>query len=79
MALMALIPEHREGGRQISEFETNLVYRESYRTGSAIQRNPVLKPKQNKPTKQLKTKVVVRNKAHGCLYTHKLTYKNNIH
>jgi hypothetical protein len=28
-------------GRQISEFEASLVYRLSYRTASATQRNPV--------------------------------------
>jgi hypothetical protein len=42
-------------GRQISEFEASLVYRVSSRTARAIQRNPVLKNKQNK-TKQNKTK-----------------------
>jgi hypothetical protein len=38
-------------GRQISEFETSLVYRVSSRTARAIQRNPVLKKKKktNKP------------------------------
>ena len=30
-------------GRQISEFEASLVYRVSYRTTRATQRNPVLK------------------------------------
>jgi hypothetical protein len=39
-------------GRQISEFEANLVYRVSSRTARAIQRNPVSKNK----TKQNKTK-----------------------
>jgi hypothetical protein len=36
-------------GRQISEFEASLVYRESSRIARAIQRNPVSK-KQNKTT-----------------------------
>jgi hypothetical protein len=30
-------------GKQISEFEANLVYKVSFRTARAIQRNPVLK------------------------------------
>jgi hypothetical protein len=34
--------------RQISEFETNLVYRVSSRTARATQRNPTSKPKTNK-------------------------------
>jgi hypothetical protein len=34
-------------GRQISEFEANLVYRVSYRTARATQRNPVSKNKNN--------------------------------
>jgi hypothetical protein len=33
-------------GRQISEFETSLVYRVSSRTARAAQRNPVSKNKQ---------------------------------
>jgi hypothetical protein len=52
-------PSTLEGGRgrQISEFEASLVYKVSFRTASAIQRNPVSKnkTKQNK-TKQNKTK-----------------------
>jgi hypothetical protein len=43
-------------GRWISEFEASLVYKVSFRTARATQRNPVLKKtKQNKtkkPTKQ---------------------------
>jgi hypothetical protein len=35
-------------GRWISEFEASLVYRVSFRTARAIQRNPVLKNKQTK-------------------------------
>jgi hypothetical protein len=44
-------------GSRISEFEESLVYRVSYRTARATQRNPVSKnkTKQNK-TKQNKTK-----------------------
>jgi hypothetical protein len=45
----------RGRGRQISEFEASLVYRVSSRTARAIQRNPVLKKKQNE-TKQTKKK-----------------------
>jgi hypothetical protein len=44
-------------GRQISEFEASLVYRVSFRTARAIQRNPVLeKTKQNKKPKTTTTK-----------------------
>jgi hypothetical protein len=50
-------------GRWISEFKASLVYKMSYRTARAIQRNPVSKnqktpkTKQNKnPEKQNKTK-----------------------
>jgi hypothetical protein len=35
-------------GRQISAFEASLVYRVSFRTARATQRNPVSKTKQNK-------------------------------
>jgi hypothetical protein len=35
-------------GRQISEFEASLFYKVCSRTARAIQRNPVLKTKQNK-------------------------------
>jgi hypothetical protein len=38
-------------GRQISEFKASLVYRVSFRTARAIQRNPVSKNK-NKLTKK---------------------------
>jgi hypothetical protein len=44
----------RGRGRQISEFEASLVYKVSFWTARAIQRNPVWK-KQNK-TKKNKTK-----------------------
>jgi hypothetical protein len=39
-------------GRQISEFEASLVYRVSFRTARATQRNPVLKT--NKQTNKQK-------------------------
>jgi hypothetical protein len=42
-------------GRQISEFETSLVYRASSRTAMAIQRNSVSKKKKKK-TKNKKRK-----------------------
>jgi hypothetical protein len=42
-------------GRWISEFEASLVYKVSFRTARAIQRNPVSKTKKNK-TKQNKNK-----------------------
>jgi hypothetical protein len=41
-------------GRRISEFEASLVYKVSYRTARAIQRNPVSKKK--KKTKKRKKK-----------------------
>jgi hypothetical protein len=37
-------------GRQISEFEASLVYKVSFRTARAIQRNPVWKKQTNKTT-----------------------------
>jgi hypothetical protein len=51
--------QHSGGrGRRISEFEASLVYKVSFRTARATERNPVLKnqkPKQNKTqTKQNK-------------------------
>jgi hypothetical protein len=39
-------------GRQISEFEDNLIYKVSSRTARAIQRNPVSKNNNNKTNKQ---------------------------
>jgi hypothetical protein len=39
-------------GRQISEFETSLVYKVSSRTTRATQRNLVSKKKKNKKTKK---------------------------
>jgi hypothetical protein len=45
-------------GRQVSEFEANLVYKVSSRTARALQRNPVLKNK----TKQNKRKIKQTNK-----------------
>jgi hypothetical protein len=45
-------------GRQISEFEANLVYRVSSRTARATQRNPVSKKKKKKEKrKEKKTRV----------------------
>jgi hypothetical protein len=38
-----------------SEFEVNLVYRVSYRTARASQRNPVLKNQKKKKEKKKKT------------------------
>jgi hypothetical protein len=43
-------------GRQISEFEASLVYKDSSRTVRATQRNPVLKNKKQK-TKQQKKRI----------------------
>jgi flagellar biosynthesis/type III secretory pathway protein FliH len=43
-------------GRRISEFKASLVYTESSRTASAIQRNPVSKKTKTKTKKQNKTK-----------------------
>ena len=40
---MPLIPALRGRGRRISELETSLVYRASFRTARATQRNPVSK------------------------------------
>ena len=54
MVAHAFNPGHVGGrGRRISEFEANLVYRESYRTARTTQRNPVSK---NNKTKQNRTK-----------------------
>jgi hypothetical protein len=44
--------------RQISEFEASLVYKVSYRTDRAIQRNPC----PEKTNKQIKTKNKNKNK-----------------
>jgi hypothetical protein len=41
-------------GRQISEFEADLVYKVSSRTARAIQRNPVLKNQNEKKKKKKK-------------------------
>jgi hypothetical protein len=38
--------------RQIAEFEASLVYRVSFRTARAMQRNPVSKTNQNKTNKK---------------------------
>ena len=52
MVAHAFNPSSR--GRWISEFEASLVYKLSFRTARAIQRNPVLKNK-NKQTNKQKT------------------------
>jgi hypothetical protein len=41
-------------GRQISEFEATLVYRASFRTARATQRNPVSKKQKTKPKQKKK-------------------------
>jgi hypothetical protein len=46
-------------GRQISEFEASLLYRVSFRTARAIQRNPVSKKTK---TKTNKTKTLIHIK-----------------
>jgi hypothetical protein len=53
-------------GRHISEFEANLVYKESSRTTRVIQRNPVLKNKKNnkKRKKRKKNKTKQKNSKH---------------
>jgi hypothetical protein len=47
------------GGRSrwISEFETSLVYRVSFRTARATQRNPVLKKKKRKKKKEKRKEI----------------------
>jgi hypothetical protein len=46
--------QHSGGrGRWISEFEASLVYRASFRTPRATQRNPVLKTKKKKQNRGL--------------------------
>jgi hypothetical protein len=46
-------------GRQISEFQANLVYKVSSRTARATQRNPVLENQTNKQTKKTPRRKVV--------------------
>jgi hypothetical protein len=41
----------RSGGKQISEFKANLLYRVSSRTARATKKNPVLKRKKKKKKK----------------------------
>jgi hypothetical protein len=48
----------------ISEFEASLVYRVSYRTARAIQRNPVSKNKNKTKQKDKKQKI---KKEEGCI------------
>jgi hypothetical protein len=47
-----LIPALEGRGRQISEFEASLVYRVSFRSARATQRNSVSEKKPNQPTNQ---------------------------
>ena len=60
MVVHAFNPSSQEGrSRQISEFEASLVYKVSFRTARATQRNPVSKKrkekqKQNKQKTDLK-------------------------
>ena len=42
----------RSGGKQISEFKANLLYRVSSRTARATKKNPVLKRKKKKKKKR---------------------------
>ena len=42
MVVPAFNPSMKSKGRRISEFEASLVYRVSFRTARATQRNPVL-------------------------------------
>ena len=51
-----LVPALGGRGRQISEFEDNLVYKVSSRTVRATQRNPVSKNKQTKNKTKTKNK-----------------------
>jgi hypothetical protein len=60
-------------GKQISEFEANLVYRVSSRTARAIQRNPVSK-KQKKKKKKNKTKTKKQKKCQ-CPSHHFVLYR----
>ena len=59
-------------GRQISEFEANLVYRVSSRTARATQRNPVSKKTKSKKKKKERASptdgwLVARKKQQRCL------------
>jgi hypothetical protein len=45
-------------GRRISEFKASLVYRASFRTARAIQRNPVSLSRKTKKTKQKKKRFI---------------------
>jgi hypothetical protein len=50
-------------GRLISEFEARLIYKVSFRTARAIQRNPVSKnQKKIKKRKEKRKKKIFRNK-----------------
>ena len=55
MVVHAFNPRTQEGrGRQISEFKANLVYKVSFRTARATQRNPVSKKKQKQKQNKIK-------------------------
>ena len=56
---MPLMP----AGRWISEFEASLVYKVSFRTARAIQRNPVSKNKTTKKTKKQSKKNLQKSQA----------------
>jgi hypothetical protein len=55
-------------GRWISEFEASLVYRVSFRTARATQRNPVSKNQEKKERKKEKKKAVPQKKLAHALY-----------
>jgi hypothetical protein len=59
-------------GRRISEFEASLVYKVSYRTARAIQRNPVSK-KKKKPKKEKRKRKRKKEKEKEVSYS--LAYK----
>jgi hypothetical protein len=48
-------------GRQISELKASLLYKVSFRTASAIQRNPVLEKNPKQKQKQNKTRQKKKN------------------
>jgi hypothetical protein len=55
-------------GRQISEFEANLVYKVSSRTARAIQRNPVSKNQKKEKKKKKKKKKKEKKKNFTFIY-----------
>jgi hypothetical protein len=58
-------------GRRISEFEDSLVYKVSFRTARATQRNPVSKTKQNKTKTKNQKKQTKKSNVRS--YTHKIS------